>query len=97
MTPDCALLVGFMTVALTGPSVLPLIDVPVLRWIGRICRIFVLGATWLEFDRLDCLLVAAPPEGCGVSFGVYDIDVPLLLVGAPPDATGCELVGVYDG
>jgi hypothetical protein len=48
-------------------------------------------------------LLAVLPDGCGASFGVYDIEVPLLLVcggraTAPPDATGCELsVGVYDG
>jgi len=95
-----------MTVALAGPNVLPvgilpLIEVPVLRWIGRIVRIFVLGSTCLEFERLDCLLVAPLPDGCDAFFGVYDIELPLLLVGGRattlPEGIVCALsFGVND-
>jgi hypothetical protein len=47
MTPDWALLVGFMTVTLAGPSCLApeAVFVDAVRWIGRILRIFVPGST----------------------------------------------------
>ena len=56
----------------------------------------------MEFERLDCLLVAPLPDGCGAFVGVYDIELPLLLsdggrATAPPEGTvGILSFGLYD-